>query len=187
MTKTFNTRTLTQIALMAALVFVGTNLGIRIPIGGSETMLHFGNVFCLLAGLLFGGIPGGLAAGIGSAIFDILGGFASEFWITFINKFCMAFVAGMIAQHGVKLIKNRPFRLSLAAISGSLTYTFLYILKNTIESRFVQGLPWAGVWSVVSVKLAVSLTNGLIAVVVSLLLYFAIYPILSRTHLLETV
>lgn len=181
------TKTLTQIGLMAALVFVGTNIGIRIPVGGSETMLHFGNVFCLLAGLLFGGVPGGLAAGIGSMIFDILGGFAAECWITFINKFAMAFVAGWLAHNGFKSIQNRLYRMSFSAILGSLTYTLLYTLKNIIMCRFVQGLPWAGVWPVVSVKLASSFTNGLVAVMASLVLYFALLPALRKSHLIESV
>lgn len=181
------TRQITQISLMAALVYVGTMLGIRIPIGGSETMLHFGNVFCLLAGLLFGGIPGGLAAGIGSGIFDLLGGFAAESWITFINKFLMAFVAGSIVVYGKNRIKNNLFRTTIAAICGSLTYTILYTIKNIIESRFVQGLPWSGVWAVISVKLPVSLTNGVVAVIVSLVIYFAIKPALTKANLIKTV
>lgn len=187
MSKLFTTKSITKIALMAALVFIGTNIGIRIPVGGSDTMLHFGNVFCLLAGLLFGGIPGGLAAGIGSAIFDLLNGFAAEFWITFINKFCMAFVAGFILEKGNKLIPNVPVRTSLAAIGGSLTYIILYMFKNTIEARFIQGLPWAGVWGIISIKLATSITNGLLAVVVSLVIYFALKPALIRSHLIEPI
>lgn len=187
MSKYITTKRITQIALMAALVFIGTNIGIRIPVGGSETMLHFGNVFCLLAGLLFGGIPGGLAAGIGSALFDLLNGFAAEFWITFINKFCMAFIAGFILEKGSKLIPNIPVRTTLAAVTGSLTYTTLYILKNTLEARFIQGLPWAGVWGIISVKLATSLTNGVLAIVVSLVIYFALKPALVRSHLIDPI
>lgn len=182
-----NTKKITQIALMAALVFIGTNIGIRIPVGGSETMLHFGNVFCLLAGLLFGGVPGGLAAGIGSALFDLLGGFASEAWITFINKFLMAFIAGTIAKYTIPIIKNKLYRNTLAAICGSLTYTTLYVVKNIIETRFIQGIPWTGVWPLVSVKLVTSLTNGIVAVIVSLLLYFALYPALTRTKVVDLI
>lgn len=179
--KKIDTRTLTQIALMAALIFVGTYIRIVIPVGGSETMIHFGNIFCILAGLLFGGIPGGIAAAIGSGLFDLFGGFASEAWITAINKFMMAFVAGSVAQYSINLIKNKLYRFTTAAICGSLTYTILYTIKNIIESRFIYSLPWEGVWGVVSVKLAVSLTNGIVAVIVSLILYFALVPALRRT------
>lgn len=187
MNKKITTRQITQIALMAALVFVGTYIGIRIPVGGTETMLHFGNVFCLLGGLLFGGIPGGLAAGIGSGLFDLLGGFAAESWITFINKFLMAFIAGSLMTYGKAKINNNLVRASVSAICGSLTYTILYTIKNIIESRFVQGLPWEGVWGVIAVKLPVSLTNGVVAVIVSVIIYMAIKPILEKSHLIKTV
>ncbi len=189
MKQKFSTRTLTQIGLMAALVFVGTYLRIKIPIGGDGTMLHLGNVFCILAGLLFGGIPGGLAAGFGSAIFDLTSEYAYEFWITFINKFIMAYVAGTLATSSMRFIhtKLNLWRPTIAAVAGSLSYTVLYSLKSIITSRFVQGLPWNAVWPVVSVKFAVSLTNGIIAVVVSLALYFALKPALEKAHLLSPV
>ena len=55
-TKKFDARTICMVGIMAALVFVGTNLRIKIPAGTDGVMLHLGNVFCLLGGLLFGGI-----------------------------------------------------------------------------------------------------------------------------------
>ena len=60
-------------ALMAAVVFVTTSfikINIMTPVG--PTMLKSGNIFCLLAGMLFGGVPGGLAAGIGSMLYDLM-------------------------------------------------------------------------------------------------------------------
>ncbi len=182
-TKRFNTRLIAMIGLMAALVFVGTFLRIKIPVGSDGTMLHFGNVFSLLAGLLFGGLPGGLAAGIGSGLFDLCSEYASEAWITFLNKFVMGFVAGLVAHWG----RREPgrTRLVLAAVSGSLSYCVLYIAKTIVTNRFINGLPWEGVWPVVAVKGAVTLTNGLIAVVASLVLYSVLKPALVRAHILE--
>ena len=40
------------IGLMAAVVFVATNFKIYIPTAIGKTMIHFGNIFCLLSGLL---------------------------------------------------------------------------------------------------------------------------------------
>ena len=186
--KTMSTKKIVWIGLMAALVFIGTFLRIKIPIGGDSTMLHLGNVFCLLSGLLLGGIPGGLAAGIGSAIFDLSSEYASEFWITLINKFAMGWMAGWLCWNVFPRLKTfKPgslFRPTLSVIAGSLTYTVLYVVKSIITSRFVSGLPWEAVWPVVGVKLAVSLTNGMIAVVVSLVLYFALKPALTKAHLM---
>lgn len=189
MEKKTTTRLLAWIGLMSALVFVGSFLRIRIPVGPSATGLHLGNVFCILSGLLLGGIPGGLASGIGSAIFDLSSEYASEFFITFCTKFAMGWVAGYLFHRALPKIrglkgKNPLYSASIAAILGSLTYTALYTLKSIITCRFVEGLPWAGVWPVVSVKFTVSLANGIIAVIASLILYFALAPALKKAHLI---
>ena len=62
---------ITLIGVMAAVVFVASQIQIRIPLGGSETRVHIGNGFCLLCGLLLGPFTGGLSSGLGSAIFDL--------------------------------------------------------------------------------------------------------------------
>ncbi len=78
----FSTLKLTIIGLMAAMVFVATNFRIEIPTPLGPTMLHLGNVMCVLSGLLFGPITGGLSAGFGSAMFDLFNPtYAPEAWI----------------------------------------------------------------------------------------------------------
>ena len=50
-----STRKIVFTALMAALVFVGSALRVRLPIAvGSTTSFHLGNIFCALSGLLLG-------------------------------------------------------------------------------------------------------------------------------------
>ena len=89
--KKFTVKDITTIALMAALVFVATNIKIDIPTPLGKTMVHMGNIICVLTGMLFGPLHGGLAAGIGSALFDLFDPvFAPEFWITFIMKFVIS-------------------------------------------------------------------------------------------------
>ena len=184
--KTGQIRTMVTVGLMAALVFIFTYIRIEIPVSitGGKTMLHLGNVFCLLGGLLFGGIPGGLAAGFGSALFDLFSEYASEAWITFINKFAMGLVAGLIAHMGTTKLAGKA-KAIVAAVFGSLTYCLLYIAKTIVMQRFVYGLPWEGVWPIVAVKGAVTLTNGMIAVIASLILYFVLKPALVRSHILN--
>ena len=81
-------------AVMAAIICVITLF--RIPLGQSK--VHFANAMCLLAGLLLGPVTGGLSAGLGSALYDVLfGGY--DFLnaaITFVSKFAMAWVTAMI-------------------------------------------------------------------------------------------
>ena len=61
---------LALVGVMAALVYVVTMF--RFPLLGSK--VHFANAMCLLAGLLLGGGYGGAAAGLGSALYDLLAG-----------------------------------------------------------------------------------------------------------------
>ena len=96
--KKFTIYDLVAIGFMAALVFVSSKLSIPIATGIDNTRIHFGNIFCLLSGLLFGGLRGGLAAGIGSMIFD----FTDPIYIasspfTLVFKFTMGFLCGWIA------------------------------------------------------------------------------------------
>lgn len=176
----FNTQRLAIIGLMAAMVFVATYfLHIDIPTPLGKTMLHFGNVMCVLSGLLFGGLTGGLAAGIGSAIYDLMDpAFAPEFWITFLLKFAMAFIAGSIA--GRSGAKVRPARLIVAAITGAVSYTILYVAKTVIVQYFVMRAEWATVWTVVVTKGSVSLFNAALAAAVSVVLALALRPALER-------
>ncbi len=161
----FNIKTIAVIGLMAALVFVGTNMRIKIPIGLDGTMLHFGNVFCLLAGLLFGPVVGSLSAGIGSALFDLTSEYASEAWITFINKFFMGLVAGLVAK---ALLKNnhKTINYVIAAMAGSLTYSMLYLIKTLIFNIWIYAVPLETLPAIMAVKTAITLTNGIIAVCV---------------------
>ena len=98
--RTFDTRTIAVIGVLAAMVFALTYVGIDIPSPLGKCKIHFGNIMCILSGLLFGPVTGGLAAGIGSALFDLTDpSWAPEFWITFINKFAM----GCLDQRPVRL------------------------------------------------------------------------------------
>ena len=64
---------ISMVGLMAALCYVAfTFLQIKIPTPVGYTSFHLGNTFCVLAALLLGGLPGGLAGAIGMGIGDIL-------------------------------------------------------------------------------------------------------------------
>ena len=170
------------IGVMAAMVFALTYVGIDIPTALGKTKLHFGNVMCLLSALLFGPVTGGLAAGIGSALFDLMDPvWAPECWITFLNKFCMAFAAGYLAR---KLPEGR-YRPWAAALGGSLIYSLLYIGKNTLDALVVKGFTWQVTKvEVLAAKVPVTVVNGLLAVICAALLYTALQPALRKAHVL---
>ena len=170
------------IGLLAALVFVFTYIGFDVPSPLGKAKVHMGNVMCLLAGMLFGGVPGGLAAGIGSGLFDLMDpAWAPEFWVTAINKFVMGFAAGALVH---RLPFTRHVNYWLAGVGGAVSYSTLYVLKNIVWGHFVSGFAWnVAIVETLTVKLPVTLTNALIAVVCSVLLAEALFPALRKAGL----
>ena len=181
--KKFTVKDLAMIGVMAAIVFVGNQIQLpKIPTPLGPTRIHIGNVMCILGGLLFGAVPGGLAAGIGGAIYDLMDPFyAKEFWITFILKFGMAFIAGLIATG-----KKTKIKVIAAAVIGALSYVVLYLGKTVIVEYLVMGNPWQTVVGVLITKGTASLINALLAMVISVILYYMIEPALKRAGVLDT-
>ena len=58
--KRFGTYDIVIIGLMAALCFAAIYIKVDVPTPMGKTMVHLGNVFCLLSGMLLGGVRGGL-------------------------------------------------------------------------------------------------------------------------------
>lgn len=70
--KRLTTQKMVFMALFTALVYIFSRffqIPIVTPLG--QTRFHLGNVFCILSGLLMGPVFGGVAAGVGSALFDL--------------------------------------------------------------------------------------------------------------------
>lgn len=183
--KFFSVHNITLIGILAAIIFVLTKfISIPIPSPLGKTALSVGNAMCILSALLFGPLTGGLAAGIGNALVDLSDpAWAPEFWITFINKFLMAFVAGLV-MHKVKLGSDRV-RVWAAGLLGSLTYCLLYVTKNILSGVFIKSFTWdVAIVETLTVKLPVTLTNAIIAMVCAALLYLVLRPSLKRAHVL---
>lgn len=132
--KVFSLYDIVMIGLMAAVVFVVTMfLSIRIPTPTGTTMIKLANAFVLLCGLLLGPVRGGLAAGIGSMIFDLMTPeYAPEAWITFLRFFLMAWLCGVIAYAGAAAAKKFARNL-VACLAGAVFSSLLYMLKGIIE------------------------------------------------------
>ncbi|MDD2428203.1 MAG: ECF transporter S component [Eubacteriales bacterium] len=158
------------VGVMAALVFVSNY--ISIPVASSR--LHVANAVCLLAGMLFGGVKGGLAAAIGSALFDLtFPAYVAEAWITFINKGAMALVAGLIVR---SVPEPSRLRLILGGAAGAALYIALYLLKSYFQIRYVTPVPVETIGPLLLEKLAASSVNGIFAVIVAPLLYTVLAP-----------
>ena len=165
------------IGLMAALVYVGNFLQIKIPNGVLVTRIHLGNSMCLLAGLLFGGLSGGLSSGIGAALYDLFDPvYILSAPYTFISKFSMGFVSGILRRKG----KKESVSVIVAAVAGQLTYIFLYLLKTYFTIIIIGGTQEAA-WTAVGTNALTSTINGVLAVIISVPLYFAISRALKNT------
>ncbi len=176
---TFN---ITLTGMMGALVFVATMFfKVEIPVGPDKTMIGFANVFCILSGLLLGPVYGGLAAGIGSFLFDLVGGWASSAPVTLVTKFLMAFICGLIAYGGDKTAKKLS-RLIIAAVAGSLSYCVMYLGYSYIKMILLGSAAQAAqVWLLT--KAGATLTNAFLADVIGIPLFIAVRAALERSHL----
>ena len=169
-------------AVMAAIICVITIF--RIPLGQSK--VHFANSMCLLAGLLLGPLTGGVAAGLGSALYDVLlGGYDFvNALITFVSKFAMAWVTGMLyraweKKHSDADVKATVLPLVLSCIAGALTYVALYMLKTWLFKMYVEPVPADTIPTVMIGKLIPSLINAAFAVVTAPIFYHAVRPALK--------
>lgn len=89
----FSVRRLVFAAMMAAIVCATTLLHLPLPLVG---YVHAGDAFVLLCGFLLPAEYGFLAAGIGSAIADVLLSYAVYAPASFVIKGAVAFVAAVL-------------------------------------------------------------------------------------------
>ena len=184
-------------ALITRIVFTGVMAAIvcvitifRIPLGQSK--VHFANSMCLLSGLLLGPVWGGTAAGLGSAIYDIaLGGYSFfDALITFVSKFAMAWVTGILFQTWVLKKEEKSWEktilpLIVSCVLGALTYVALYMLKTWLFKMYVEPVPAETIPAVMVAKLIPSLINAAFAVVTAPIFYHAVRPALKAGGILK--
>ncbi len=184
MNQKISTRRLVLAALMAALTVVGSGLRITIPIDiAGTTSFHLGNIMCALSGLLLGPGLGGVAAGLGSAIYDMTNpAYISEAWLTFLLKGAYGLAAGLVAKLG-----RKPWgygKALLASFAGALAYAALYLAKSYFYSGLlIHGLtPDAALLTVIS-KLPATIFNAAVAMIFAPILGIAIRKALDKNHL----
>lgn len=158
---------LAAIGVLSAMVFAANFLSIPI---GDITRIHFGNVFCVLSGLLLGPVSGGLCAGLGGFFYDLFNPlYAAEAPITFCLKFVLGFVTGLVAYSFGRRGENKLFNV-LGAVAGSLSYVVVYLLKNFINEYYLLRNPIETVITKLMIKGSSSVVNGITAVIVAVIL-----------------
>lgn len=182
-TQSISTRKIVFAALMAALVTVGSALRITLPMDiGGNTSFHLGNIFCALSGILLGPWLGGAAAGLGSAIYDMMNpAYIAECWLTFLMKGAYGVSAGLVITCGKK--EWGYIKATIATSAGAVIYAVLYLLKSYLKPILVQGYAHeAAVLSVIG-KLPATIFNAVVAIICAPILAVAIRKALEKNRL----
>lgn len=169
-----------MVGVMAAIVFVLTYfVKIQIPTPTGPVMFKTANIFILLSGLLLGGVRGGLAAGIGSMIYDLLDpAYVTESWVTFIRFFLVAFICGVIAYARKSNGENKVQNIIAAAV-GAFSSVALYAIQ-CVAKLMITGSSFSAAFFASLPKLSVSAINAVIALVFAVILVFPLRAALKR-------
>ena len=127
-------------AVFAALTFVATFI-IHIP---TPTMgyIHIGDTFVILSGICLPPFIGAFAAGLGSALADLLAGYV--IWVpgTFMIKFLAALSASLLykgLKNFYKEKKYAPSRVIFAGIASEAVVVVGYLIFNVIVVSITEG------------------------------------------------
>lgn len=147
-------------ALLAALCFILTKV---VAIPAPTGYVNLGDCAVLLSAWLLGPFYGGLAAGVGTTLADILSGFASYAPGTFVIKLTMAAVAAL----GFKMLgKRKPFAAHLA---GAAAAECIMVAGYFAYESLVLGVGFAAVASVPA-----NVVQGVVGVVTGVVLISAL-------------
>lgn len=179
-------RRMAYIAIFAALSYtVFTFLQFKIPLpGGDATSIHLGNAVVVIAALLLGGLPGGLAGAIGMTIGDLFDPiyvvYAPK---TFICKLCIGLITGLVAEKFGKLDQQKDskqiMKWTVISASAGLLFNVIadpligYFYKLVILGRSMADITLA--WNV-----GASAINAGISLVVASLIYIKLRPYASH-------
>ena len=180
-----STQRLALLGMMTALVFAGNyaRIVLPVPVGGVPSFT-LANILCVLSGLLLGPV-GGLASGLGSALYDLTNPlWAAECCLTFITKGAMGLMAGLAVTAGRRGEGVKPAtygRYLTAAAAGCLSYYVLYYLKDFFyNGMLIGGLqPQAAAVTLLAL-IPTSIFNGGVAILAAPPLALAIREALRR-------
>lgn len=138
-------------ALLSALCCVATMI-IRVPTIGTNGYVNIGDAMVLNSAWLLGNPYGALAAGIGSAMADLLAGYTSYVPGTLIIKFAMAFIASLVYSYISKTKLGRIPAYLISSVCAELVMVVGYFLyestllgygiaaASSIVSNIIQGI-----------------------------------------------
>ena len=182
--QTISTKKIVLAALMAALTIVGSAIRITMPIDiAGTTSFHLGNIMCALSGILLGPWLGGLAAGLGSFLYDMTNPmYIDEAWITFLTKGAYGLFSGLV----MLLWKGKwsYVKAGIAAAAGAIAYAVAYLAKSYYWSGILKhGLTHDAAMLTVIGKIPATTFNAAVAIIFAPILAVAIRKALEKNHL----
>ena len=164
--KHFNTKTLVMTALLAALTCAAT-MSIRIPTPGTGGYIHPGDAIVILSGVILGPGLGFLAAGIGSCLADLLGGYVIYVPITFVIKGLVALAAGVLYRQIGRSARTQYFAVFLGGITDVILVAGGYLICETPLYGFAAALA----------SVPANLVQGIGGLVIAMILYPVLFAI----------
>lgn len=159
-----NTKKLVMTALFAALVCAATMV-IRIPTPGTNGYIHPGDALVILSGIFLGPVQGFLAAGIGSALADFLGGYLLYVPATLFIKGITAFCCGI----AFRKLSQTAAKRTAAVVAGGIIDMVLVAAGYLLYESVFYGMAAA----------AASVPSNLIQGLGGLVLAVVLYPVLA--------
>ena len=119
---------ITDVAMIAAIIFVCTYT-FKIPIAITGGYTHLGDCAIFVGVMILGRKDGTVAAAVGAALSDLLGGFLIWVIPTFVIKGIMAFVMGTVVE---KILPEKKGNWLIGAILGGICQIIGYQLVKIV-------------------------------------------------------
>lgn len=179
---------LTISAIMMALCYVSfAFLKITIPTPLGYTSFHLGNVMCVVAALLLGGVTGGLVGAIGMGIGDIL----DPLYImiapkTIILKMMIGLVVGAFSHKIFKIKDKEGGKLTKAVILSSAAGMIANMIGEPVFGyfyyKFVLSAPDKALHALVGYNLVSTTINACLTVILATVIYLTIRKRLKNIY-----
>ena len=137
------TKKLVLSALFAALICVAT-FTIRIPIVATNGYIHLGDALVILAGIFLSPASAFLAAGIGSCLADLFGGYIIYVPATFFIKGIIAFLGSILFHKMIAKSQSKQMAILLCGVLDLVLVVLGYALYETILYGMKMLERWTG-------------------------------------------
>lgn len=130
-------RNLTVSALLAAMIFIGTNF-LKVPLPIGQEYIHLGDGFVFIVAMIVPLPYAMAAAAVGASLADILGGYAVWAPWTAVIKALLALTVSLFCRKGRASVLKIAYAMTVATLINTLGY---YLAGAVIYQNFFTGLP----------------------------------------------